>query len=75
MVRFAGAEGVVFAALTANAGCPSLRTFAQRALCACAIFRREALEIIRVGADVILVGWFAVRDAPVPSNDAISEIA
>ena len=54
--------------------CPA-RNFAHRARCASAIFRREAAEIIRVGADVIPVGWFTFLDAPAPFNDTSSEIA
>jgi hypothetical protein len=63
MVRLAGAEPVA-----AFAGCDLFRAFAHRARCACAIFRREA-------ADTIRVGRFAFRDAPVPFKDSITEIA
>jgi hypothetical protein len=63
MVRLAGAEPV-----TAFAGCDPFRAFAHRARCACAIFRREA-------ADTIRIGWLAFRDAPEPFNDSITEIA
>jgi len=66
MVRFTGAESVGFA--TGTAGCNSFRALAHLALCACAIFRREA-------ADMIRVGWFAFRDVPEPFNDSITEIA
>jgi hypothetical protein len=50
MVRFTGAEPVAFAAA---AGCDSLRAFAHLARCACAISRREACDIIRVGCFVV----------------------
>lgn len=46
MVRFTE-ESVGFA--VAAAGCDSFRAFAHLAFCACAIFRREAAETIRVG--------------------------
>jgi hypothetical protein len=65
MVRLTGAEPVVFASAI---GCDSFRALAHLALCACAIFRREA-------ADMIRVGWFAFRDVPEPFNDSITEIA
>lgn len=65
MVRLAGAELDVF---PANADCDCLRMPAHRAFCARAIFRREA-------ADTIRVGWFDLRDAPVPFKDSIAEIA
>jgi hypothetical protein len=65
-VRFAGAEPVVLAAPAA--GCDPFRVFAHLALCARAIFRREAADIIRFG-------WFPVRDVPDPFNDSITEIA
>jgi len=65
MVCFAGADAVVFAALT---GCDSFRAFAHLAFCARAIFRREAAEIIRFG-------WLALRDVPELFNDSITEIA
>lgn len=46
---FAGmVDAVVFAAPTTD-GFDSLRTFAHRAFCAKAIFRRDAAEIIRFG--------------------------
>ena len=62
MVRFAGAEPVLFA------GCDSFRTLAHRAFCACAILRREA-------ADTIRAGRVASRDTPEPFKDSITEIA
>ena len=65
MVRFTGAEPVVFAIAT---GCDSFRALAHLALCACAILRREACDIIRVG-------WFACRTVPEPFSDSITEIA
>ena len=74
MVRFTGAEAVVFASAI---GFDVPRIFAHRAFCASAIFRRDAAEIIRVGAggevdaDVIPVD----RDAAEPFNDSITEIA
>jgi hypothetical protein len=80
MVRLATGAGVVVFAV-ATTGRDSFRAFAHLALCARAILRRDATEIIRVGADgdavtdVIPVGWFAGRDAPEPFNDASSEIA
>ena len=66
MVRFTGAEPAVFA--IATTGCDSFRARAHLALCACAILRREAADIIRVG-------WFACLIVPVPFNDSITEIA
>jgi hypothetical protein len=50
MVRFTGAAPVVFT--VASTGCDSFRAFAHLALCACAILRHDATDIIRVG-------WFA----------------
>ena len=41
---------------------------AHLALCACAIFRREAAEIIRLG-------WFPFRGVSEPFSDSIIEIA
>jgi len=64
MVRFTGAEPVVFASAI---GCGSFRAFAHLARCACAILRREAADIIRVG-------WFALPNVPEPFNDSITEI-
>jgi hypothetical protein len=49
MVRFTGAEFVVFAAAI---DCDVARVFAHLVFCACAILRREAADITRVG-------WFA----------------
>ena len=66
MTRFTGAEPVVFAAPAA--GCDSLPALAHLALCASAIFRREAAEIIRFG-------WLVLRNVPEPFNDSITEIA
>ena len=74
MVRFTGAEPDVFVA-PITTGCDSFRTLAHRALCASAIFRREAADTIRVGADVTPVGWLVVRDGPEPFNDTSSDIA
>ncbi len=64
MIRFPGAEKVVFAA----AGCDPFRALAHLAFCASAIFRREA-------ADMIRLGWFVFRDVPEPFNDSMTEIA
>ena len=66
MMCFAGAEPVVFALPTA--GCAPFRTFAHRAFCASAIFRREAADITRFGRLVSPV-------VPVPFKDSIAEIA
>jgi hypothetical protein len=66
MVCLTGTEPVVFA--TATTGCNPFFALAHLALCACAIFRREAPDIIRVG-------WFACLTVPVPFNDSITEIA
>jgi hypothetical protein len=71
-VRFTETEAAVFARAI---GCDSFRALAHLALCARAIFRREAAEIIRVDADVIPVGRFTCRDVPEPFNDSIAEIA
>jgi hypothetical protein len=65
IVRFTGAGFVVFASVI---GCDSLRALAHLARCACAIFRREA-------ADMIRVGWFACCTVPEPFSDSITEIA
>jgi len=46
MVRFAGPAPVVFAS---SVGFVSFRALAHLALCACAILRREAGDITRVG--------------------------
>jgi hypothetical protein len=64
MVRFTGAEPVVLAIAI---GCVALLAFAHLARCACAILRREACDIIRVG-------WF-FPNVPKPFNDSITEIA
>jgi hypothetical protein len=64
MVCFTGAEPVVFD--IATTGCDSFFALAHRALCARAILRREAFDIIRAG-------WFAFRNAPAPFNDSITE--
>jgi hypothetical protein len=47
MVRFTGVEAVVFAIVTT--GCNAFLALAHLALCACAILRREAADIIRAG--------------------------
>jgi len=47
MVCFTGAESVGFAVVAP--GCDSFRALAHLAFCACAIFRREAADMIRVG--------------------------
>jgi hypothetical protein len=65
MVRFTGAEPNVFAA---SLGCDSFRALAHLARCACAILRREAADIIRVG-------WLAFPNVPEPFSDSIAEIA
>jgi hypothetical protein len=84
MVRLAtGAGLVVFAAAETNTGRDPFRTFAHLAFCARAIFRREAADMIRIGADgdadadadVIPVGWFTFPNVPVPFSDSIAEIA
>jgi len=66
MVCLDGAEVAIFIAVTA--GFDSFRTFAHLALCASAIFRREA-------ADMIRFGWTAFPALPLPFNDSITEIA
>jgi hypothetical protein len=65
MVRFTGAEPVVFAIAI---DCVALLAFAHLARCACAILRREA-------CDIIPVGWFAFPNVPALFNDSITEIA
>jgi hypothetical protein len=45
-----------------------LRAFCHLAFCARAIFRREAIDITRVG-------WFACLTVPEPFNDSITKIA
>jgi hypothetical protein len=62
--RFTGAERLV----SAGAGCDPFPALAHLAFCACAIFRREATETIRVGRPDL-------RDTPVPFKDSITEIA
>jgi hypothetical protein len=64
-VRFTGAEAVVLASAI---GCDLARAFAHLALWACAILRRDAADIIRVGC-------FVVRVVAEPFNDSITEIA
>jgi hypothetical protein len=65
-VCFAGAE---LASLAVATGFDSFLTLAHLAFCACAIFRREA-------ADMIHFGWVALRGGvPEPFNDSITEIA
>jgi hypothetical protein len=54
--------------LSPQTGYDSFRARAHLALCACAILRREAADIIRVG-------WFAFRVAADPFNDSMTEIA
>ena len=66
MVCFTGAEPVVFA--IATTGCDAFLALAHLARCACAILRREACDIIRVG-------WFGFPTVPAPFNDSITEIA
>ena len=65
MTCFTEAEAVVFASAV---GCDSFRAFAHLARCACAILRREAFDIIRVG-------WAAFPNDPEPFSDSITEIA
>jgi hypothetical protein len=65
MMRFTGAEAVGFAIAT---GCDPFLALAHLARCACAILRREA-------ADMIRVGWFVCRTVREPFNDSITEIA
>ena len=72
MVRLTGAELVVLVTAT---GSDSFRIFAHRACCARAILRREAADIVRVGADMTLVSWFDCRDIPEPFSDSMTEIA
>jgi hypothetical protein len=54
MVRFTGAEPVVFAIAI---GCDALLAFAHLARCACAVLRREACDITRIG-------WFFLSGHP-----------
>jgi hypothetical protein len=65
MVRFEGADAVVFASAI---GSDFSRALAHLAFCARAILRREAADIIRAG-------WFAFRVAAKPFNDSMTEIA
>ena len=65
MVRFTGAEPVVFTVAT---GSEFFRALAHLALWARAILRREACDIIRVA-------WAAFPNDPEPFNDSITEIA
>ena len=65
MVCFTGAAPVVFAIAI---GCDATLAIAHLARCACAILRREACDIIRVG-------WAAFADDPEPFNDSMTEIA
>jgi hypothetical protein len=60
--------GDAAALLAVSMGCGPFRARAHLALCASAIFRRDA-------ADMILVGTFAVFDVPVPFSDSSTEIA
>jgi hypothetical protein len=66
MVRFAGAESVVFA--IASIGRDPFRARAHLALCASAILRREACDITRFG-------WFMLPSVPEPFNDSMTVIA
>ena len=65
MVRFTGAEAVVF---DSAIGCGVARTFAHLACCALAMLRRDV-------ADTIRVGWLVCVIVPEPFNDSITEIA
>ena len=65
LTNLKGAEAVVFASVI---GCDFSRTFCHLAFCACAILRREAADITRVG-------WFACGTVLDPFNDSITEIA
>ena len=65
IVRF---TRVVFVLFGRAVGCDVPRSFAHLAFCACAILRREAADIIRVG-------WLALRIVAEPFNDWITEIA
>jgi hypothetical protein len=65
MVRL---TGVVLVFASAATGCDCFRTLAHRAFCASAIFRREAMDMIRFGWGVLLGA------APVPFKDSIPEI-
>jgi hypothetical protein len=63
--RFTGTGPVVFASAI---GSDFSRTFAHLSFWACAILRREAADIIRVG-------WFAFCGIAEPFNDSMTEIA
>jgi len=65
MVRFAGAETVVF---PTSIGCDCFRMPAHRAFCASAILRRDAADTVRFGPLVLLGA------APTPFKDSIPEI-
>jgi hypothetical protein len=65
MVCFTGAEAAIFATAI---GCDVSLALAHLALCARAILRREAFDMIRVD-------WFALPSVPEPFNDSITEIA
>jgi hypothetical protein len=64
MVRFTGAAPVIFVSAI---GCDVARAFAHLARCACAILRREAADITRVG-------WFVFLTGREPFNDSMTEI-
>jgi hypothetical protein len=64
MERFTGAEPVVFAIAI---GRDALLAFAHLARCACAILRRDAFDIFRVG-------WFVFPNVD-PFSDSITAIA
>jgi hypothetical protein len=66
MVRFTGAEPLVFA--MATTGCDPFLALAHLARCAPAILRRE-------DADMIRFGWFVCANVPETFNDSITEIA
>jgi hypothetical protein len=66
MVCFTGTAAAVFA--IATTGCDASLALAHLARCACAILRREAFDIIRVGR-------IACPTVPEPFNDSITEIA
>jgi hypothetical protein len=52
----------------ATTGCDAFLTLAHLALCACAILRREAADMTRVGR-------FACPNVPEPFSDSMAEIA
>ena len=66
IVCFTGVEAIGFA--IATTGCDPFLALAHLALCARAILRREA-------ADMIRVGWFACPNVPEPFSDSITKIA